>query len=372
MGAGFGWLSTRRRTGGGTPTQRPANLVPPTITYNGLTATCDPGDWANSPTSFVVRWLRNGTAVAGATSLLWTMPSSAPGALFSCEVVGVNAAGQSLPALAQAVYIGILDVLSLQPFIVHYARRARAGYTGPAVPVRRDTGDPLTQDASIPFTATGVADEAALLAHCGAGGGFGIAWPNQMGDASYDATNAVAATQPRIVNNGVVDKWNGAPVLNFVGSDSAFFNIKPIPAGNLYVYAVLKSSPTTYPRQTIIASFADSYLPLGTIGAQAITNAFRIAGVNDPPGLEMYLNGSQTPVPHNRGDTCLALTRTGGAVIKLGAIPLSASAINAIGQMQLFTLDGTLAGLFWFMSPPTAADETILVQNLMATWAIPA
>jgi hypothetical protein len=332
--------------------------------------TCDPGDWTGNPT-LSYRWLRNGDD-QGATSATWTPPASAWGGLFSCEVVGTNAFGASLPALAKAVYVGVLDVLTVQPLVVHYARRARAGYTGPAVPVRNSSNNPATQDASIPFSATGVIDETALGAHCGTGSGFCIAWPNQMGDPSYDATNAVAATQPRIVNAGVVDKWNGAPVLNLVGSDSSFFNIKPIPAGNLYVYAVLKSSPTTYQRQTIIASFADSYLPLGTIGAKTIPNAFRIAGVNDPPGLEMYLNGSNIPVGHNRGDTCSAITRPGGAVIKLGAIPLSPSAINAIGQMQLFTLDGPLAGLFWFMSPPTTADETILVQNMMTTWAIPA
>ena len=367
-------LNRQRRKsggGGGGGSQPPANLTPPTISQNGQVLTANPGTWSGSPT-LTYRWLRNGTAVVGATSQTWTPPASAWGGLFSCEVVGTNAFGSSLPALAQAVYIGVLDVLTVQPLVAHYARRARAGYVGPAVPVRNSSNNAATQDKSIPFSATGEIDETALLAHCGTGSGFGIGWPNQMGDASYDATNAVAATQPRIVNAGFVDEWNGAPVLNFVGSDSAFFNIKPIPAGNLYVYAVLKSSPTTYPRQTIIASFADSYLPLGTIGAQAITNAFRIAGVNDPPGLEMYLNGSQTPVPHNRGDTCLALTRTGGAVIKLGAIPLSASAINAIGQMQLFTLDGPLAGLFWFMSPPTAADETVFVQNMLATWTIPA
>ena len=357
--------------GGGGGSQIPANTSPPTITRNGLVLTCKPGTWTGNPT-LTYRWTLNGTGVVGATSATWSPPASAWGALFSCAVVGTNAAGAGLPALAQAVYIGILDVLSVQPLVAHYARRARAGYAGPALPVRRETTDPASQDALIPFTTTGVIDETALLAHCGSGSGFGIAWPNQMGDASYDAKNDVGATQPRIVNAGVVEKWNGAPVLDFVGASDNMFHVKSIDTGNLYLYSVLKSSPATAIFQTIIGSSSNTFLPVATKGAQSNTNAFRILGVQDPPGLEMYLNGSQTPVPHNRGDAYNAITRTGGSVIKMGPIPLKPGALTMIGQVSSFTLDGPFAGLFWFLSPLPAADEAILVQNQMATWAIPA
>ena len=359
--------------GGGTPTQVPVNLTPPTITRNGTRITVDPGDWGGNPTSFVVRHLRNGTAVPGATSLVWNAPPEVWGALFGCEVVGVNAAGQSMPALAQAVYIGILDVLSVQPLVAHYARRARAGYTGAALPkVRNDTNDPLTQDKSIPFTATGAIDEAALIAHCGTGNGSVGNYPNQMGDASYDAVNIVAATQPRIVNSGVVDRWNGAPTPIFVAASGDLLNVKSIDSGNVYVYAVLKASSATATSQTILGSALQTYLPIGVQNAQSNTNSFRVLGINDPPGLEMYLNGSQNPVPHNRGDAYAAITRDGGAVIKLGAVPMSPNAINLVGQSQAFALDGPVAGLFWFMSQLPAADETVLVQNQLATWAVPA
>jgi hypothetical protein len=94
------------------------------------------------------------------------MPPSAPGALFGCEIVGVNAAGQSLPALAQEVYIGPLDVNNSALAAYSYARKLSAAHTAAFVG-RNSSNDPAAQDQQIGFTATGLTDEAALLRHAG-------------------------------------------------------------------------------------------------------------------------------------------------------------------------------------------------------------
>ena len=201
--------------GGGGGSQVPGNLTPPTITRNGLVLTCDPGDWTNSPT-LTYRWLRNGTAVSGATSATWSPPASAWGALFSCEVVGTNAAGAGLPALAQAVYIGILDVITIQPAAACDWHRLKAAYTGPAGTVRNGSNDPATQDRDIGLTTTGVPDSAALLAHCGAGSGSVVTYYDQTGNNRHK-TQTAAADQPRIVNAGTIEEINGKLAARFLG-----------------------------------------------------------------------------------------------------------------------------------------------------------
>jgi hypothetical protein len=148
------------------------------------------------------------------------MPATAPGALFGCEIVGVNAAGQSLPALAQEVYIGILDVTGPTDGAFGFHRLSGA-YTGPAVIVRNSSNDPATQDKDIGFTVTGDLDAAAWLAHCGTGDGKIVQLYAQDGSGNH-ATQLVATRQATIVTAGVVETLGGKPAMRVNSSSYAF------------------------------------------------------------------------------------------------------------------------------------------------------
>lgn len=87
-------------------------------------------------------------------------------------------------------------------------RLLRTAYAGPCLRVRRSSDN---AEADIGF-ADGWLDEAALLAHCGAGSGYVKTWYDQSTDA-YHAIEVDTANQPRIVNAGAVETLNGKPCL---------------------------------------------------------------------------------------------------------------------------------------------------------------
>ena len=215
----------RRAGGGGGGSQVPVNTSPPTITRNGLVLTCDPGDWDNSPT-LTYRWTLNGTGVVGATSATWSPPASAWGALFNCEVVGTNAAGAGLPALAQAVYIGILDVLGA-PIIASSFRKLGSAHVS-AASIRSFATNPAEQDKDIGFTSTGELDTALLMSHIGSGDGYVHTFRHALGNTTFDGTQAIGSKQPRLASAGVIDVLNGKPTMKFSGAQCLeFVNFRP-------------------------------------------------------------------------------------------------------------------------------------------------
>lgn len=105
-----------------------------------------------------------------------------------------------------------------------YSLRIPGGstYSGPLIRVRRSS-DNAESDISASSTADangnkGI-DEAALLAFAGAGNAFVVTWYDQSG-AGLNITQATAASQPRIVLSGVIDKQNSKPTLTFSGSQA--------------------------------------------------------------------------------------------------------------------------------------------------------
>ncbi|MEO6732367.1 MAG: T9SS type A sorting domain-containing protein [Ferruginibacter sp.] len=99
------------------------------------------------------------------------------------------------------------------PVGAYSVRKLSTTYNGPALRVRRDS-DHTEQD--IAFTAGGDLDQAALLAFTGTGNGFIVSWYDQSGN-SYHATQASVASQPRIVNAGVVELNGSRAALWFNG-----------------------------------------------------------------------------------------------------------------------------------------------------------
>ena len=94
-------------------------------------------------------------------------------------------------------------------------RRLSNAYTGPVVKVRRSS-DSTTAD----FTAAEVVD-GTLTAWVGAGDGFVHTWYDQSGNAR-NATQATAASQPKVVSSGVVVTEGGKAALSFDGVDDHF------------------------------------------------------------------------------------------------------------------------------------------------------
>jgi hypothetical protein len=94
-------------------------------------------------------------------------------------------------------------------------RKLRTAYTGNAIRVRR-SNDNTEQD--IGFVGNDL-DTASLKTFVGANSGFITTWYNQGDSASLDLTQATAASQPRIVNAGTIERRNTKPSIFFDGSN---------------------------------------------------------------------------------------------------------------------------------------------------------
>ena len=94
-------------------------------------------------------------------------------------------------------------------------RKLRSAYTGSAIRVRRSSDN---TEEDIGFTSAGNLDESALATFVGANDGFVVTWYDQSSNG-YNATQATAASQPRIVNAGTVETFGSRNALSFDGTD---------------------------------------------------------------------------------------------------------------------------------------------------------
>ena len=88
--------------------QAPANVTPPSISgvpAVGRSLSCSPGAWSGQPApGFAYQWLRDGAAIAGATTTDYTVQNTDQGHGLSCEVTATNGAG-SEQASSQTVRV---------------------------------------------------------------------------------------------------------------------------------------------------------------------------------------------------------------------------------------------------------------------------
>jgi hypothetical protein len=75
------------------PASSGAPSIPPTGKA-GATVTCNPGTWSGSP-NFAFAWLRNGTAIAGATAQAYTLQAADAGKAIVCRVTATNSGGSA-------------------------------------------------------------------------------------------------------------------------------------------------------------------------------------------------------------------------------------------------------------------------------------
>lgn len=71
----------------------------------GSTLTCSTGTWSNSPTSYSYEWLRDGSAIGGATSSTYVTASADVGHQISCQVTAVNGEGSASSTSASVTIV---------------------------------------------------------------------------------------------------------------------------------------------------------------------------------------------------------------------------------------------------------------------------
>lgn len=100
-------------------------------------------------------------------------------------------------------------------------RKLKASYSGSAIRIRRDsTGNAETD---IGFTANGDLDTAAIKTHCRNNSCMVTTWYNQGDSTAIDFTQTTAASQPRIMTSGVIERRAGEPTIRFDNSGTSDF-----------------------------------------------------------------------------------------------------------------------------------------------------
>jgi hypothetical protein len=144
--------------------------------------------------------------------------------------------GQARPGFLD-FYPGALVAFSL--------RKLRIGYIGPAIRVRRSSDN---VELDIGFDVNGNLDEKTLLGFVGSGNsGFVTTWYNQSTPLLNDAVQTSNVNQPRIVLNGVVNKQNNKPTINFIQANSTRFilnDVNLLQTGPISVTATLGTHGT--------------------------------------------------------------------------------------------------------------------------------
>jgi hypothetical protein len=94
-------------------------------------------------------------------------------------------------------------------------RKLRTSYNGNCLRVRR-SNDNTEQDIGF---VNNYLDSASMKTFVGANNGFVVTWYDQSGNGS-NVTQATAASQPRIINAGVIDKMGNKPSIYFNGTSN--------------------------------------------------------------------------------------------------------------------------------------------------------
>jgi hypothetical protein len=107
------WVFTTTTPGGtttGGATAPPVDTVVPGVggtAKAGSTLSCSKGTWTNSPTGYGYQWSRDGTPIAGATSVSYKVQTDDEGLKITCTVTAANAKGKGKPATSKAVAIPV-------------------------------------------------------------------------------------------------------------------------------------------------------------------------------------------------------------------------------------------------------------------------
>ena len=151
-------------------------------------------------------------------------------------------------------YVGATAAYSL--------RKLSSTYSGPVVKVRRGS-----DDIEADFTAVEVSD-GTLLAWVGTGGtdnGFVTTWYDQSGNTNH-ATQATPASQPKVVDAGVLVLSNGNAAIKSTSSNEMDFSMASLSAdGQQSVFGVLENDVTSQDGFTAAFSMLSSSTSTGGV-----------------------------------------------------------------------------------------------------------
>lgn len=213
----------------------------------------------------------------------------------------------------------------------HSISRRLGRYSGNLIRVRRSSDN---LEADIGFDGSGALDEAALLAHCGAGDGFIVTVYEQSGVASaVNKIQATASAQLQIVETSAVVKMGGIPTAKRYVSKGQF-----LVADN---WATRPSSATVFH----IGSVVSSDTSLALLGVNSAGNnrswvadsgsaSTSLANLAGSPSY--HANGTlvATDGVNSRGDLWDATPKAALFLARHQSIDLSAAAWASISTRQ--------------------------------------
>jgi hypothetical protein len=245
-------------------------------------------------------------------------------------------------------------------------RRLRADYLGAALRVRRSTDN---AEADIGFNSVGGLDTVALLAHVGGGSGFLATWYEQSGNGRH-ATQTTAASQPRIVNAGVVDTLNGDPSLFFSGAQAL------VCGGTRFGDTINFSAVSTIRRDDATATQRSAWGNRTTAGRILRTTLTTILYAHINAGSPTAIaSANATAVVHSAVVESGVTTRH--RVNGAGEQSVAASYVAANANMQIGTqatggefFIGSIPEIIFFDAAISDADRLSLERNQGAAFGI--
>lgn len=227
-------------------------------------------------------------------------------------------------------------------------RRMRSDYTGPAVRVRRSSDN---AEADIGFDGFGRLDTAALLAHCGSSSGFVRTWYDQSGNGR-NAVQAAAASQPRIVNAGVVDTAGTAPAVVFDGSNDGLVTASWGAVAQPFTRSMVIRTPSTIVVPTHISNSAAGS-PNTAEFYNSTTTAQMFASLNGPQQTVAANERVVFTSIYNGASSVLVKNGTASAVANPGA--------QGFDGIRLAGFQGATA------FSATAFQEFVAFQSVLST-----
>jgi len=252
-------------------------------------------------------------------------------------------------------------------------RRLRGGYAGASMRVRRSSDN---AEIDIQFTPSGDLDTVALMAHCGAGSGFVTTWYDQSGN-SRDVSQATAASQPRIVLNGVLNTINGKPAVFFNSVAMILFN------NTAFLYSqgsamanVVMSSGATIDRRVVSEGSSTSGNPIYSLIQNHLTTPLNSSAYIRNTAASVVFNSSttvlvdafnSTPTVASHIDTGTSIAGymngTAGAstaYTRSGSVPLDRFAIGGLMRSSSSSfLGGNLCEVITSEVPSDASRQTL-------------
>jgi len=226
-----------------------------------------------------------------------------------------------------------------------YSLRSLSAGTIYVVKVRR-SGD----DAELDFTASQVSD-GTLAAWVRAGGGtedgFVTTWYDQSGNTN-NATQATAASQPKIVSSGTLVTENGKAAVDFDGSDDFLRDTFTI--GNPVTLFVTAQAQTT--NKFII----DTGVGVNINSLWTTTSADQIRWLNGSGIIVSYTHGTQALFSGVSNGSSSSISVNGSITTgTLGTTAMDGVSIGVAGNDNIAThLDGTIQEIIIYASDQSA------------------